>query len=171
MLQNSLSLVTLLTIKLQRVCKKLFKRIFITWYFKNVINRSIDRFFWGNQNLSKKGILYLYLYLSLRWNFYYGSDNFYQTTFISVTWNFSFFLSFWTFFSSNFCIFTQNSMLVNKLTFNELLVFYSAAYQNISSQIGISQGFCIAKLGLVLRRSTIVHYTSKRMLLLMQNFS
>ena len=29
-------------IRLQRVCNKLFKRTFITWYIKKAINRSVD---------------------------------------------------------------------------------------------------------------------------------
>ena len=52
------SLVTLLTIRLHRVCNKLFKRIFITWCFKNGINRGIGRFFWRDRYLSKKDILF-----------------------------------------------------------------------------------------------------------------
>ena len=56
------SLVTLLTIRLHRVCNKLFKRIFITWCFKNGINRGIGRFFWADQYLSKKDILFFLQY-------------------------------------------------------------------------------------------------------------
>ena len=57
------TLQTLLTIKFQRVFKKLFKRISITWYFKNGINVRIDKFFWGGENLPKKDILFFPQYI------------------------------------------------------------------------------------------------------------
>ena len=37
--------------------------MFITCYFKNGINRSVDRFFWWGQNFSKKYILFFPYYV------------------------------------------------------------------------------------------------------------
>ena len=35
---------TSFTIRLPGVCNKSFRRIFITWYFKEVVNRCLDKF-------------------------------------------------------------------------------------------------------------------------------
>ena len=62
-LKNIPSFEISLTVRLQRACNKLFKRIFATWYFKKEINRRVDRFFWGYQILSKKDILFFPQYI------------------------------------------------------------------------------------------------------------
>ena len=63
LLLNPPSLVTLLTIRLQRVCNKLFQRIFVIWYCKKGVNRCVDRFFRGGSKFFKKGhIVFLPIY-------------------------------------------------------------------------------------------------------------
>ena len=63
---ESPSLVTLLAIRLQRAYNKLFWRVFITWYCKTRINRSLDKFIWGIQHFLKKGVFPKYTVRSNR---------------------------------------------------------------------------------------------------------